>query len=319
MSNFSVKPGSWKQTSSRFQTGIKDYTLADRVTAKELVVTDRSGGGGSDASGTGEFDWVRIGDLTDLSAGGPSPSGQAEIQLSVSGETLNGAGTVYVWEGVPNNTLTPLGITQVLDPGTNVYFRFGAAVGAQLRETRLFACGIDNVGGSRDYPMGITFAVDPSGIASSGTNYYLPDNTGNVGGCFALPNNTPSEISAYPKGYLWAYDASFGNVVGDQFTSRSDVSLKESVTTISDGLQIVNQLRPVRYTRKADGVKEVGFIAQEIGEHLPEVVVEGSPMGVKYPNITAVLVNAVQSLSAEVNALKEEIADLRANASNPPS
>ena len=316
MSNFAVKPGSWKQTSSRFQTGIKDYTLADRVTAKELVVTDRSGG--SNASGTGEFDWVRIGNLTDLSAGGPSPSGQAEIQLSVSGETLNGAGTVYVWEGVPGNTLTPLGITEVLDPGTNVYFRFGAAVGAQLRETRLFACGVDNVGGSRDYPMGITFAVDPSGIASSGTNYYLPDNTGNVGGGFALPNNTPSEISAYPKGYLWAYDASFGNVVGDQFTSRSDVSLKESVTTISDGLEIVNQLRPVRYTRKADGVKEVGFIAQEVHDHLPEVVVEGSPMGVKYPNITAVLVNAVQSLSAEVNALKEEIADLRANASNPP-
>ena len=317
MSNFAVKPGSWRLTSSRFQTGIKDYTLADRVTAKELVVTDRSGGG-SNASGTGEFDWVRIGNLTDLSAGGPSPSGQAEIQLSVSGETLNGAGTVYVWEGVPGNTLTPLGITEVLDPGTNVHFRFGAAVGAQLRETRLFACGIDSVAGSRDYPMGITFAVDPSGIASSGTNYYLPENTGNVGGGFALPNNTPSEISAYPKGYLWAYDASFGNVVGDQFTSRSDVSLKESVTTISDGLDIVNQLRPVRYTRKADGVKEVGFIAQEVHDHLPEVVVEGSPMGVKYPNITAVLVNAVQSLSAEINALKEEIADLRSNASNPP-
>lgn len=40
MSNFAVKPGSWKQTSSRFQTGIQDYTLADRVTAKELVVKD---------------------------------------------------------------------------------------------------------------------------------------------------------------------------------------------------------------------------------------------------------------------------------------
>jgi hypothetical protein len=223
---------------------------------------------------------------------------------------------VYVWEGVSGNTLTPIGITEVFDPGNQIYYRFGVSVGAQLRETRLFACGQDDPSGQA-YPMGVTFAVDSSGVGPSGSNYYHPDNVGIVGGGFALPNT--SQTAQYPKGYLWAYDASFGNVVGDQFTSRSDVSLKESVTTISDGLQIVNQLRPVRYTRKADGVKEVGFIAQEIGGHLPEVVVEGTPMGVKYPNITAVLVNAVQSLSAEVNALKEEIADLRSNASNPPS
>jgi cell division protein FtsB len=73
MSNFSVKPGSWRQTSSRFQTGIKDYTLADRVTAKELVVTDTSDLVSAVQSLSAEVNALKQ-DVADLKANASNPS-----------------------------------------------------------------------------------------------------------------------------------------------------------------------------------------------------------------------------------------------------
>jgi hypothetical protein len=73
MSNFAVKPGSWKQTSSRFQTGIKDYTLADRVTAKELVVKDTSDLVSAVQSLSAEVNALTQ-DIAYLKANAPNPS-----------------------------------------------------------------------------------------------------------------------------------------------------------------------------------------------------------------------------------------------------
>jgi len=92
-------------------------------------------------------------------------------------------------------------------------------------------------------------------------------------------------------------------------TENSSVRYKENVETIKYGLDKVLQMRGVTYDKKDNGVKEVGVIAEEIYEVLPEVVLkneEGEIDSVSYGRITAVLIEAIKDL-------KKEIEDLKAN------
>ena len=82
-----------------------------------------------------------------------------------------------------------------------------------------------------------------------------------------------------------------------------------NVETIKYGLDKVIQMRGVTYNKKDNGVKEVGVIAEEIYEVLPEVVLKneaGEIDSVSYGRITAVLIEAIKDL-------KKEIEDLKAN------
>jgi hypothetical protein len=94
----------------------------------------------------------------------------------------------------------------------------------------------------------------------------------------------------------------------DNVTAFSDRRVKENIIPIENALNIVQQLEGVYYIRTdTDNEKQqVGFIAQDVLEILPEVV-EGSEehgYGVSYGNITALLVQAIKELSAEIEQLK---------------
>ena len=68
-------------------------------------------------------------------------------------------------------------------------------------------------------------------------------------------------------------------------------------------------MRGVTYDKKDNGVTEIGVIAEEIYEVLPELVLkneEGEIDSVSYSRITAVLIEAIKDL-------KKEIEDLKAN------
>ena len=56
-----------------------------------------------------------------------------------------------------------------------------------------------------------------------------------------------------------------------------------------------------------DGVANIGVIAQEVQEVIPEVIHEtaGGMLGVAYGNLVGVLIEAVKELSAEVERLKD--------------
>jgi collagen type VII alpha len=92
-------------------------------------------------------------------------------------------------------------------------------------------------------------------------------------------------------------------------TENSSLRYKENVETIKYGLDKVLQMRGVTYDKKDNGVKEMGVIAEEVYELLPEVVLkneEGEIDSVSYGRITAVLIEAIKDL-------KKEIEDLKAN------
>ena len=76
----------------------------------------------------------------------------------------------------------------------------------------------------------------------------------------------------------------------------------------------VLRLRPVSYVTKDYKISQIGFIAQEIEQVIPEVVSgeEGSK-GISYGSITALLTKAIQELKSELDSVKAELATLKGN------
>ena len=106
-----------------------------------------------------------------------------------------------------------------------------------------------------------------------------------------------------------------------EWTTYSDGRLKTDRETIPYGLDEINKLKPQRYKRQSgtfndngdvileDNKKtEIGFIAQEVKEIIPELVKDIDESESFYSlndgKLVSVLVKAVQELSAKVEALE---------------
>ena len=99
------------------------------------------------------------------------------------------------------------------------------------------------------------------------------------------------------------------------YYSFSDARLKTNVATIQNPLQKVMAMRGVSYEWNEGykiGKKEIGLIAQEVMEIIPEVVaekerVDGSKfLSVDYEHLTGLLIEAVKELKREVDELKSK-------------
>ena len=103
-------------------------------------------------------------------------------------------------------------------------------------------------------------------------------------------------------------------------TAYSDASLKENVKTIDNALSIVGKLRGVSYNwNNKYGIgshADIGVIAQEVEAVVPELVKTNHYEDPQYPKeqtdiksvdygkLTSILINAINELKAEVDALK---------------
>jgi hypothetical protein len=104
---------------------------------------------------------------------------------------------------------------------------------------------------------------------------------------------------------------------GDNFLSfcASSRRYKTNIATFRSGLDLINRLRPVSFNWKKDGTVDMGLIAEEVAEVEPLLTTtdkNGQTQGVKYDRIGVVLINAVKEQQAEIETLKNEIADLKA-------
>ena len=107
-------------------------------------------------------------------------------------------------------------------------------------------------------------------------------------------------------------------VVSGLISSTSDFRLKSNVTAFESGEDIVMALEPVTYTYTDDEQQkpQIGFIAQDVEYLLPEVVGETREgfKTIDYSKLSAVLVDAVQSLKEENEQLKQALCEINARA-----
>lgn len=100
------------------------------------------------------------------------------------------------------------------------------------------------------------------------------------------------------------------------WNNDSDERLKKNIITIPSALEKVNKLRGVNFewkeTENRDEGLQMGFIAQEVKNIIPEVVDDGGEYySMQYAPITALLVEAFKDLSKENSELQNEIEQLR--------
>ena len=89
------------------------------------------------------------------------------------------------------------------------------------------------------------------------------------------------------------------------FTDASDIALKSDIETIPYGLETVLQLQPVSYDLKKTGQADIGFIAQEVEQIIPEVVFgENGSKSMSYGHLVAVLTKALQEMHARIEVLE---------------
>ena len=100
---------------------------------------------------------------------------------------------------------------------------------------------------------------------------------------------------------------STGNIV-----AYSDSRKKENIVTVDNALDKVNSLRGVFYNKIDDEKKtrQLGVIAQEINEVVPEVVTYAEDIdeyGVSYGNLAGLFIEAFKEQTKLINSLREEI------------
>ncbi len=94
----------------------------------------------------------------------------------------------------------------------------------------------------------------------------------------------------------------------DDVVAFSDERLKSNIETIPNALDKVLQMRGVNFEK--NGHKSMGVIAQEVQKIIPEIVStekkDGEEyLGVAYPNMVGVLIEAIKDLQNQVNELKK--------------
>lgn len=135
--------------------------------------------------------------------------------------------------------------------------------------------------------------------------YVLRNPTANTTGWDSGPNGRHPMTLNLANG-----DVTFsGNVI-----AYSDRRLKRDIEPIYNALDKVSRLQGVSFKRIDTEDFEIGVIAQDVQQVVPEVVKEDQDgyLAVAYGNMTALLIEAVKELKAEVATLKAEIAALKA-------
>lgn len=96
-----------------------------------------------------------------------------------------------------------------------------------------------------------------------------------------------------------------GIVTCVDINSTSDENLKDNIKTFENALDIIQDIRGVRFEWKEDNRPSIGVVAQEIENILPELVTDTTPKTVNYNGIIGVLIEAIKELKLEIDELKK--------------
>ena len=95
-----------------------------------------------------------------------------------------------------------------------------------------------------------------------------------------------------------------GSITSATYFYSSDAALKEDIQTIENPLEKVQALRGVSYKWKDTGRKDIGLVADEVQEVLPELVVENEHKQMDYGHMIGLLVEAIKEQQKEIEDLK---------------
>jgi len=242
---------------------------------------------------------------------------------AITGLTVRDEGTII---GAANS------ISQLNFVGSNVIATATAATGIatitisdNIVGTGLSISGISTIGNFRITPVGtgatvggigVTYFGDGSSLTGISAGLTVTDDTSTNATRYVLFDDATSGTvtSINVSTTKLTFNPSTGNLVaGGTVTANSDKKLKTDVQTIENALEKVLSLRGVEFTRIDNGDKQIGVIAQEVEEIIPEVVYPKQPApnnetkSVAYGNIVGLLIEAIKEQNKEIQELKRRL------------
>jgi hypothetical protein len=112
------------------------------------------------------------------------------------------------------------------------------------------------------------------------------------------------------SGYKGSWDANSNLTVNGTITESSAIRYKENIKSLENSLDKIIKLKGVSYNKIETGIKEIGFIAEEVNETLPELVLkntEGEIESVAYGRVSVIIVEAIKELKKEIEELKAKL------------
>jgi hypothetical protein len=105
-----------------------------------------------------------------------------------------------------------------------------------------------------------------------------------------------------------------GKVKANSYTTYSSVRYKDNIKPIQNALGTLRSIEGVTYRWKSSDLKDIGFIAEDVGKVMPEIV-EWESDGINaqsmdYTRIIPVLVEAVKEQQTQVKKQKKMIEQL---------
>jgi hypothetical protein len=142
---------------------------------------------------------------------------------------------------------------------------------------------------------------------AKGQNGDIPGDLILTGGNVGIGTATPANMLEVVAG---------GTTLADAWTTRSSRRFKTNIQPLEGALQKIEQLQGVSYERKADGKHEIGVVAEDVDQIVPEVVSRDPKsqevQGVDYSRLAALLIEAVKTQQAELRSQQAEIQHLKA-------
>ena len=138
---------------------------------------------------------------------------------------------------------------------------------------------------------------------SSNNSILLVRNDGKIG----MGNDSPT-VKLDVTGDI----KSSGTVTATNVVAVSDGSLKTNIQQLENSLDVIHKLKGVSYnwTDPDNHDDEIGLIAQDVEEVVPEVVRNlgnSNLKGIEYQKLTAILIEAVKELSGKLNELNNKV------------
>ena len=245
-------------------------------------------------------------------------NGSEKLNTTNTGVTVTGTLTATTLSGngssltnVDAETLDGINSTSFLRHDANITSNFTLTDNTKIE----FGTGAD----AEAYHTGSHFYID-----NDAGNMYIRNNVaGDVGGdIYIMPHDNENGIVIQDDGEvqlyydnaekLNTYSAGVtvtGTCNATDFNTTSDRTLKTNVETLEGSLDAVKAMRGVSFDWIDNGQSNIGVIAQEIEEVIPNAVNtnEDGVKSVKYGNLVGVLIEAIKEQQTQIDELKKII------------
>ena len=268
-----------------------------------------------------------------------------DSRLTVSSGTTNAVANfkstdAAAYIAIADNSSTNALVNQIGVTGNDMWFATD-----DVERMRIDSSGNVGIGASTTSPSHTlevrdgTISGEIAKFSAIGATVVIESSTAGNAKLFLKPNTTGSKraefrvTDANDYGFLWTADTSTNGtaymeleasstgggdltVKGDviAYGSPSDKKYKENIKPIESALDKAMKLQGVTFDWKdndsiLDIKEDIGFIAQDVQEVLPELVRENKKgnLSLRYQGITPILLEAIKELKAEIEELKKQI------------